>query len=46
MKPKLFATGPATGTYTSNGNSITIYASSGGGGGSGVANSGPNNLTG
>ena len=33
MKPKLFATGPPTGTYTSNGNSITIYASSGGGGG-------------
>tara|TARA_R100001443_G_scaffold95368_3_gene101916 strand:+ start:290 stop:952 length:663 start_codon:yes stop_codon:yes gene_type:complete len=46
MTPKLFATGPATGTYTSNGNSVTIYASSGGGGGSGVSNTGGNNIRG
>ena len=46
MTPKVFATGPATGTYTSNGNTVTIFAASGGGGGAGVDTSGPNNVNG
>jgi hypothetical protein len=35
MTPKLAAFGPASGTYTSNGNQMMAYAASGGGGGGG-----------
>ena len=37
MTPKLYATGPASGTYNSNGNQIIAYAASGGGGGGGAS---------
>lgn len=40
MTPKLFETGPASGTYTSNGNQMIAYAASGGGGGGGCKTSG------
>ena len=42
MTPKLYATGPASGTYNSNGNQIVAYAASGGGGGGGTSR-GPGN---
>ena len=42
MTPKLYATGPASGTYNSNGNQIIAYAASAGGGGGGTSR-GPNN---
>ena len=37
MTPKLYATGPASGTYNSNGNQMIAYAASGGGGGGGAS---------
>ena len=47
MTPKLSAYGPASGTYTSNGNQITAYAASGGGGGGGgPTQQGPNTIRG
>ena len=46
MKPVLYEEGPASGTFSSNGNQVTIYAASGGGGGGGMSESGSNNVTG
>jgi hypothetical protein len=46
MKPVLYAEGPASGTFNSNGNQVTIYAASGGGGGGGMSESGPNTTVG
>ena len=40
MTPKLYATGPASGTYNSNGNQMIAYAASGGGGGGVPGNAG------
>ena len=46
MKPVLYAEGPASGTFNSNGNQVTVYAASGGGGGGGMSEHGGNNILG
>ena len=46
MKPVLYAEGPASGTFNSNGNQVTVYAASGGGGGAGMSESGSQNIFG
>ena len=46
MKPVLYAEGPASGTFNSNGNQVTVYAASGGGGGAGMSETGSQNVFG